>query len=167
MSYTAPDADRTWTQYQQRTARKEWPCAFARVVGDCDGTIHPGDAYIDEAVVPWAPVYDETGEDEYGRPQFGQVDVVGHWTHTRYHVACEATAVTRALDIEMFGSLQEMRAEEERQAAEFATWKKAEEQDGPRQRRERQQYHSRRARRAREIAAHAGSTGTTTGGAHD
>lgn len=158
MSYTSPDADRTWTQYTERTAAKDWPCSFARVVGDCDGTIHPGDTYIDEAVVPWAPIYDEVGEDDYGYPTIGQVDVVGHWTHTRYHKACEAKATERALDIEMFGSLQEMRAEEERQAAEFADWKKAEEEDGPRQRRERQQFHSRKARRQREIATHAGAT---------
>lgn len=163
MSYTDPSTGGDpWTQYRKVTARKQWPCAFAKAGGDqCDGTIRPGEPYIDEAVVPWAPVYDEVGDDEYSRPQFAQVDTVGRWTHTRYHERCEATAVGDAFAAEMFGTVEEMRAEEDRQAAEFAAWEKAE-QDGRTARKARQQHNSRKARRQREIAAHAGSSGATT-----
>lgn len=100
MSYSEPQyGEEPYVGYRKVRARKEWPCAYGKTASRgegrevCDGTIRPGDTYIDETLAPWTPEYDETGEDGYGRPTFGQVGVLGQWQHTRYHEECDRLVV--------------------------------------------------------------------------
>ena len=160
MSYSHPyDRDDRYQQFRQVTARKEWPCAYA-AEKLCDGTIRPGEPYVDEVLMPWTPETDGDVDDE-GRAIYTQTGTIGAFQHTRYHLACERRVVERMLDAEFGLTAAEAAAEDARHAQELAE-RDRDEKAARAARKARQQWNSRKARRQREIEAHAARTGPVT-----